>query len=263
MIVPFSSFETRILEGDRVRTVEVQGRLLVRQAAPDQVDPAPGILVPCLHRGKHLRHPAARDAPLAVRVDHHANALAPVELPPASWELRSGAAVGGRQVEGGDDRRGFLSRIAREVVGQTVGAGHVIGDAAAKPDRVARAPLVDPGAGGRAVGDGPDTKRRFALQHHAAGRRRLEEHAQGEFDGAVDAIDWTQEEQHPVAFGERWQAGHPAHQAVRTDAAGLANDDRAARNEALEHLLDPEHDVGGERTSRRPGLGGDQPRRRR
>ena len=212
----------RILVGDRVHSVNLVGpELRVQRAPKDQVRPARRIVVPGADRRAHLGQTAAGHPGLTARLDGHPDAALPVELSPPQRET---VVEAGRRTPGEperlDDPQGPGRPIDLEVVGRPVRARGAVGDPAAKPVRVA----------GPAI--------RLARQQDALPRPDLEEQAETELDRAIDTVPRFEEEEHPVVLGQHRQAENPHRHAVRPDAARLANEDRAARDEALQHVLD-------------------------
>ncbi|MYF04864.1 MAG: hypothetical protein F4230_07775 [Holophagales bacterium] len=121
----------------------------------------------------------------------------------------------------------------------------MIGDPAPERLRVARQARTNTFIRPEVVGQRrPPPERGLAHEQRPAACLHLEEHAEREFDGAVDALDRVEEEQHPIPLDEIGEPHDSSRHAAGADPPGLTHDDRAARDEALQHLLDLEHEVG-------------------
>ncbi|MCY3968421.1 MAG: hypothetical protein OXG74_00680 [Acidobacteria bacterium] len=212
----------RVLVRDRVHSIDlVDQELPARGPAEDQAHSAPRIVVPRSDAGAHFGQAAAGHARLPAGLHGDADALAAVELSPpereAVVEARRGAPG---EPERPGDPQGAVGPAGVDVVGRPVDPRHAVGDPAAEAGRVARLAA------------------RLARQQDAVPRPDLEEEAEAELDGAVDTFRRIEEEEHPVALGQHRQAENSHRNAVRPDTARLANEDRAAGNEALQHVLD-------------------------
>ena len=207
-----------------------------------QIRATAGDSVPGPHRGAYPGQAASRDPGLTSGLDGEANAAAAVELPPADGQAVVETLLGAsRQRERRPDRDGALRRLGLEVVGGTLDARRAIGDPAAEAGGIPRQPRADAVRGRGVAGQGHfAVERRLAHQEHPLPGSDLEEQAEGELDRAPGVGQRIEEEQHAVSLSQHRQAGNPRRHATGENAAGLAHDDRAAGDEALEDLLDLE-----------------------